>query len=172
MPTSTEVSAAPSTSASPSKEKAEAHVKAHNLLAQGKRNLVCQEIPTAVQQFQDACQLLSGAYGEMAKECADAYFQYGSALLELARMEQGVLGNALDGVDVDAEDEASPSEKEQFEPTDKIEEKDRDDLREKVVDAMSEEERAKQKENEAKKESENQKAETKKETTESKTEAM
>ncbi|KAK7100670.1 hypothetical protein V1264_023581 [Littorina saxatilis] len=117
---SSEVSEGPSTSGSPTKDKMDARLKATNLLAQGKRNMVCQEIPTAVQQFQDACQLLSGAYGEMAKECADAYFQYGSALLELARMEQGVLGNALDGVDVDAEDDAEPNNKEQFEPVDKI----------------------------------------------------
>ena len=49
-------------------------------------------------QFQEACSLLSKAYGETAKECADAYFCYGQALLDLARMENGVLGNALQGV--------------------------------------------------------------------------
>ncbi|XP_060569045.1 sodium- and chloride-dependent taurine transporter-like [Ruditapes philippinarum] len=48
-----------------------------------------------VNQFQEACAILSKAYGETAKECADAYFCYGQALLDLARMENGVLGNAL-----------------------------------------------------------------------------
>jgi nuclear autoantigenic sperm protein len=56
--------------------------------------MVCGEIPTAVNQFQEACAILSKAYGETAKECADAYFCYGQALLDLARMENGVLGNS------------------------------------------------------------------------------
>ncbi len=44
-----------------------------------------------------ACELLSALYGETAYEAADAYYYYGKALLEMARAEAGVFGNALDG---------------------------------------------------------------------------
>lgn len=33
----------------------------------------------------------------MANECADVYYYYGVSLLEMARLENGVLGNALKG---------------------------------------------------------------------------
>ena len=32
-------------------------------------------------------------YGDKAPECAEAYFYYGKALLEMFRLEAGVLGN-------------------------------------------------------------------------------
>ena len=44
-----------------------------------------------------ACELLSALYGETTYECADAHYHYGKALLEMARAEAGVFGNALDG---------------------------------------------------------------------------
>ncbi|XP_069794882.1 nuclear autoantigenic sperm protein isoform X3 [Narcine bancroftii] len=84
-------------------------VEATKLLGAGKRHMVMEDFAAAVNAFQDACRLLSTAHGEIADECGEAYFCYGKALLELARMERGVLGNALQGVsgDEDVEETAT-----------------------------------------------------------------
>lgn len=71
--------------------------EAQEKLNAGKRNLACDEFPQAVESLADACQLLAEKYGEEGNDLAESYFYYGRALLELARMENGVLGNALDG---------------------------------------------------------------------------
>lgn len=147
------------TSTSSDKERMEACESAVNILAQGKRNMVCGEIPTAVNQFQEACAILSKAYGETAKECADAYFCYGQALLDLARMENGVLGNALQGVP-ETDDESTEQKDEQFEKVE-IDAPEREKLRKEVYDAMGEKEAEK-------KERELIEAEKKKETKETK----
>ncbi|OWF53789.1 protein HGV2-like [Mizuhopecten yessoensis] len=132
----------PGPSWSSDKDRMEASVSALNMIAQGKRNMVCGEVPTAVNQFQEACKVLSKSYGETAKECADAYYQYGRALLDLARMETGVLGNALQGVPEEEDGEKSADE--QFEKVD-MEVEDRYRLRAEVVEAMSEQELAAEK---------------------------
>jgi nuclear autoantigenic sperm protein len=44
--------------------------------------------------------LSSAKYGELDPRCAEVYFYYGRALLELARVENTVLGNALNGGNV------------------------------------------------------------------------
>merc|ERR1712203_1170577 len=74
---------------------------AKELLAEGKRDLLVHAVPDAVSNCSKACEIMAKQKGEMAAECADAYFYYGKALLELSRVESGVLGNALDGVDME-----------------------------------------------------------------------
>merc|ERR1712119_62586 len=58
-------------------------------------------------------------YGETAFECGEAYFYYGKALLDLARLETGVMGNldggkesADNGADEKGKDEAQGSQDE------------------------------------------------------------
>ncbi|XP_064415831.1 nuclear autoantigenic sperm protein isoform X2 [Latimeria chalumnae] len=119
-------------------ESVDVSAEAKRLLGSGNRHLVMGDIPSAVNAFQEACSLLSGKYGETADECGEAYFLYGKSLLELARMENGVLGNALEGVP--EEDEGETPDNAKIESTDKVDEKERDHLREQVYDAMGEKE--------------------------------
>ncbi|XP_075853932.1 nuclear autoantigenic sperm protein isoform X2 [Microcebus murinus] len=81
-------------------------------------------------------------YGETANECGEAFFFYGKSLLELARMENGVLGNALEGVHVE-EEEGEKTEESLVENNDNTDEEAREELREQVYDAMGEKEEAK-----------------------------
>ncbi|XP_012816687.2 nuclear autoantigenic sperm protein isoform X1 [Xenopus tropicalis] len=98
-----DTSTAPSTSA----EKADGmdiETEAKKLMATGQKHLVMKDVRSAVTSFQEASSLLAKKYGETADECADAFYSYGMSLLELARMENGVLGNALEGMPEDEED--------------------------------------------------------------------
>jgi len=89
--------------ASPEKKEDSANSKAKAMmsLVSGKRHLLCQDIASAVTSLGEACELLAQEFGEKAPECAEAYFYYGKALLEAARLEAGVLGN----IDTDGESE-------------------------------------------------------------------
>ncbi|XP_063963184.1 histone-binding protein N1/N2-like [Lytechinus pictus] len=119
--------------------------EALELMGQGKRNLVVGDPPAAVQCFQEACELLSSKYGETAEECGDAYYQYGCSLLELASMENGVLGNALQGVPDDSADSADSDEEgegkqsctgSRVESADQLEAKEREEVIQQVKDAL------------------------------------
>ncbi|XP_036205627.1 nuclear autoantigenic sperm protein isoform X4 [Myotis myotis] len=114
--------------------------EAKKLLGLGQKHLVMGDIPAAVNAFQEAASLLGKKYGETANECGEAFFFYGKSLLELARMENGVLGNALEGVHVEEEEGEKTEEESLVENNDNIDEEAREELREQVYDAMGEKE--------------------------------
>ncbi|XP_047470429.1 protein HGV2-like isoform X3 [Penaeus chinensis] len=118
---------------SPSKKEIDTATQALNHFAQGKRHLVVGDISSAVNSLQEACRLLAEQYGETAPECGDAYFYYGRALLEMARMENGVLGNALDGVP-DGDD----MDNSQVENPEKMTEDEKNEVTEQVGKALEE----------------------------------
>uniref|UniRef100_A0A8C3QXX4 Nuclear autoantigenic sperm protein n=1 Tax=Cyanoderma ruficeps TaxID=181631 RepID=A0A8C3QXX4_9PASS len=130
--------AAPSTSTDKT-DSMDVDGESKKLLGLGQKHLVMGNIPAAVNAFQEAASLLGKKYGETADECAEAFFYYGKSLLELARMENGVLGNALEGVQV--EEEGEKAEDESALPA--ADEEAREELREQVYNAMGEKEEAK-----------------------------
>ncbi|XP_059877334.1 nuclear autoantigenic sperm protein isoform X1 [Delphinus delphis] len=132
---------APAPSTSTDKvESVDVDSEAKKLLGLGQKHLVMGDIPAAVNAFQEAASLLGKKYGETANECGEAFFFYGKSLLELARMENGVLGNALEGVHVEEEEGEKTEEETLVENNDNIDEEAREELREQVYDAMGEKE--------------------------------
>merc|ERR1711872_162934 len=121
---------------SPVKEKRtpkEVQEEASTCLTTGKRHLLVNDVPAAAAEFAQACELLSAEFGETAKECAESYYYYGKSLLEMSRLESGVLGNALDGVP-EEEDEANNSK---VEDPAKMSEEEKKEVEEKVGEALN-----------------------------------
>merc|ERR1719402_1389824 len=102
-------------------------------MMEGRRNFLCEDYAESVHSLAVACEMLAKQFGETANECADSYFHYGKALLELARMEGGVLGNALEGVP-EGEDTEDP----QVESAEKMTEDEKEDVGTKVMEALEE----------------------------------
>nr|XP_020458507.1 nuclear autoantigenic sperm protein isoform X7 [Monopterus albus] len=100
--------------------------EAKKLIGTGNRHLVMGDVVSAVSVFQDACSMLAAKYGETAYECGEAFFLCGKSLLELARMENSVLGNALEGVPEESEEEEQP-ENSNIESANKLDDDDDDD---------------------------------------------
>ncbi|XP_029286302.1 nuclear autoantigenic sperm protein isoform X2 [Cottoperca gobio] len=114
--------------------------EAKKLIGTGNRHLVMGDVVSAVSVFQDACSMLAAKYGDTAEECGEAFFLCGKSLLELARMENSVLGNALEGVPEESEEEEQPNNS-NIESANNLDEKTRDELRKQVYDAMAEKEK-------------------------------
>ncbi|NP_956076.2 nuclear autoantigenic sperm protein [Danio rerio] len=112
--------------------------EAKKLIGTGSRHLVMGDVVSAVSVFQEACAMLAEKYGDTADECGEAFFFCGKALLELARMENTVLGNALEGVPEESSEEGEKQDDSKIESADNLDEKTRDELRAQVYDAMSE----------------------------------
>ncbi|XP_024129280.1 histone-binding protein N1/N2 isoform X1 [Oryzias melastigma] len=111
--------------------------EANKLIGAGKKFLVMGKAVEAVSALQEACGMLAKQYGDTADECGEAFLWCGKALLDLARMENSVLGNALEGVPEEDEDEDKPKDS-NVESTEGIDEEARDELRVQVYDAMAE----------------------------------
>jgi len=132
-PNSQHKSTSPQKAGSPQKEPLTVRKEAMNHLVAGKRHMLVQDIAAAVASLATACEMLSAEFGETAVECADAYFHYGKALLEMARLESGVLGNALDGVP-----EGDDAETSQCEDPEKLTEEEKEEVGVKVMEALDE----------------------------------
>jgi len=122
-------------SVSPQKDETATMSEAMNHLNTGKRNLLVQDIPAAVESLAVACEQFSEQHGETAGECAEAYLYYGKALLEMARLESGVLGNALDGV---PEEEGKHSDNSQIEDPEMMTADEKEEVGVKVTEALDE----------------------------------
>ncbi|XP_026179607.1 nuclear autoantigenic sperm protein isoform X2 [Mastacembelus armatus] len=114
--------------------------EAKKLIGTGNRHLVMGDVVSAVSVFQDACGMLAAKYGDTAEECGEAFFLCGKSLLELARMENSVLGNALEGIPEESEEEEQPDNS-NIESANNLDEKARDELRKQVYEAMAAEQK-------------------------------
>ena len=103
-------------------------------MIEGKRDLLIHAIPDVVFNFSEACELMVKHKGTTAIESAEAYLYYGRALLELSRVEAGVLGNALDGVDMESKTEIE--EDSPVEDTDAMTIDEKSEIEAKVADAL------------------------------------
>lgn len=82
--------------------------QADELLINGKRNFIIKDFQAAATVLSEACSIFGTVYGEMAEECAEAYFMYGCALLELSKVEISPVG--LDEKDDDENENVSIEE--------------------------------------------------------------
>jgi len=106
-----------------------------SLIQSGRKHLLLKNIPDAVSDLSEACEQLSNKFGDEAEESAEAFLYYGKALLELSKMENAIITNALDGVDIDGGDLKDCPQVESAEELSTVE---KEDVAEKVAEALEE----------------------------------
>jgi len=126
--------------------------KAQKTFQLGKKNLFLNKYDESVNNIVDACKIYSAKFGEFDSNCAELYFYYGRALLELARVENTVLGNALNGVPEDT----GPIDDSRYGNPEELPPEEKQEISEKVIDALcnTDEERKPEETTEAKPETE------------------
>lgn len=111
--------------------------KAQKTFQLGKKNLFLNKIDESVNNIGDACNIYTSKFGEFDSQCAEVYYFYGRALLELARVESTVLGNALNGVP----EESGPIDDSRYGNPDDVADDEKEEISEKVIDALCNEDK-------------------------------
>merc|ERR1711936_651065 len=110
------------------------------LMSDGKRNYVCQQPHLAMDCFVELCEMMSKCYGQESEKCVDAYLMYGKTLIDVARLENGVLGHAIKEMPVfGSETDDAETEKEEINTEDEDDSTPKlkpEEIREKVVLAL------------------------------------
>jgi len=112
--------------------------KAQKTFQLGKKNLFLNKIDESVNNIGDACNVYTTKFGEFDPQCAEVYYFYGRALLELARVESTVLGNALNGVP----EESGPIDDSRYGNPDDVAADEKEEISEKVIDALCNEDKS------------------------------
>jgi len=86
----------------------EMRTEATSLLASGAEHLEDGNYTDAADDLGSASELFAKVFGETADECGEAYLLYGKALLNVSIMENEVLGNALEGMDLEDDSKSLP----------------------------------------------------------------
>jgi len=79
----------------------EMRTEATRLLASGSEHLEDGNYTHAAVDLGAASELFAKVFGETGEECGEAYLLYGKSLLNVSIMENEVLGNALDGMELE-----------------------------------------------------------------------
>jgi len=95
--------------------------EATSLLASGTEHLEDGNYTDAAADLGSASELFAKVFGETGEECGEAYLLYGKALLNVSIMENEVLGNALDGMELEDDSKSLP----QVESPTKLDEKEK-----------------------------------------------